>query len=85
MQFPDFCSVHRRCCRPAQPFTVLPCVGQASPSSSAQNLPFECGEYGQQSGHGASGWRGQIQRLGQRHEADAKMLQFLKCSEQVGD
>ena len=58
-------------------------MGQASPSPFPQNLSFELGEDGQQSGHRSTGWRGQIQRLGQRHEADTEMLQFLKGRQQI--
>jgi hypothetical protein len=78
MQFPDFRSVYGRGCRPTQPFPVLPRMGQASSSSLPQNLSFELGENREQTGHRATSWRGQIQCLGQRHEPDAKMLQFLK-------
>ena len=38
---------------------------------------------GQQPGHGSTGWRSQIQRLGQRDEADAEMLQFLERRQQI--
>ena len=34
-------------------------------------------------GHRSTGWRGQIQRLGQRHEAHAEMLQFLEGRQQI--
>jgi hypothetical protein len=47
MQFPDFRSVYGRRCWPPQPFPVLPCMGQASPSSFLQNLPLEGGENGE--------------------------------------
>ena len=58
-------------------------MGQAGPSSFLQNLPFERGEYGEQASHRSPGRRGQIQRFGQRHEADAEMLQFLKRCQQI--
>ena len=83
MQFPDLGSLEARSRRPAQSFAVLPGVRQASPSSFPQNLPFELGEDRQQAGHRATGRRGQIQRLGQRDETDAEMLQFLKCRQQI--
>ena len=83
MQFPDFRSVYGRGCRPAQPFPVLPGWAKPSPRSFPQNLPFELGEDGQQSGHGATGWCGQIQRLGQGNEPDAEMFQFLKSCQQI--
>ena len=54
-----------------------------SPSSFPQNLPFELGEDRQQSGHRSTGGRGQVQRLGQRHEAHAEMLQFLERRQQI--
>ena len=83
MQFPDLGSVHGRCCRPAQPFAVLPSVGQASASSLPQDLPFELGENGQQPRHRSTGRRSQVQRLGQRHETHTEMLQFLKGCQQI--
>ena len=70
--------MYGRGCRPSQPFPVLPRMGQASPSPFPQNLSFKLSEDRQQSGHGSTGRRGQIQRLGQRHEAHAEMFQFLE-------
>ena len=78
MQLPDFRSVNGSGCRPTQPFPVLPRMGQASPSSLPQNLPFELSKDGQQASHGTPGRCGQIQRLGQRHEAHSEMFQFLE-------
>jgi hypothetical protein len=57
-------------------------MGEASTDSFAQHLAF--GEDGEQRGHGATSRRGQVERLGQRHVADAEMLQFLQSREQVG-
>src|SRR5689334_1879592 len=76
-QFPDFPGLSR--CRggSAEFLSVLPCVGQASPRSVPQNLPFELREYSQQASHRSTGWRGQVQCLSQRNETDAKMFQFL--------
>ena len=68
MQLPDFRSVNGRGCRPTQPFPVLPCMGQASPSSLTQDLPFECGEDGQQAGHRPTRGRSQVQRLGHQRK-----------------
>jgi hypothetical protein len=34
------------------------------------------GEDRQQAGHGVTGWRGQVQRLGQGNEPDTKMFEF---------
>ena len=48
-----------------------------------EDFPFECREHGEQAGHGPARWRGQIQRLGQRHETDTEMLQFLKRRQKV--
>ena len=78
MQFPDFPSVYGRGCRPTQPFPVLPRMRQARPGSFAENLSFKLGEYREQASHGATGWRGQIQRFGQGDETDSKMLQFTE-------
>jgi len=69
----------------AEPFAVLPSMGQASEGSFAQNLPFELGEDGQQASLGSTGWCGEIQSFRERYEADAEMLEFLQCSEQVCD
>jgi hypothetical protein len=66
----------------AQALAVLPSVRQASPSSFPQNLLFELSEYGQQAGHRSTSRRGQIQRLRQRNEADAEVLQFLERRQQ---
>ncbi|MGA2723431.1 MAG: hypothetical protein ABSG79_13590 [Bryobacteraceae bacterium] len=74
---PDFRSVYGRGGWPTQPFSVLPRLRQASPSSFPQNLSFELGEDSQQAGHRSPGWCGQVQRLAQRYETDPEMLQFL--------
>ena len=68
-----------------RPFAVLAGMGEASTDSLAQYLAFELGEDGQQRGHCATCRCGQVQRFGQRHEADAEMLQFLQRGKQVGD
>jgi hypothetical protein len=72
VQSPDLSGVPSRRDWPTQPLAVLPGVGQAGTHPFLQNLPFERSEYGQQSGHGASGWRGQVQRLGQGDETYAE-------------
>lgn len=77
MQFPDFRGVYSCRSRSPQPFSILPRMRQARPRSFPQNLPFELREDGKQAGHGATGRRGQVQCLGQRHEAHTEMLQFL--------
>jgi len=64
-------------------FTVLAGVSQASPSSFAQDFPFELGEDRQQAGHRATCRSSEIERLSQRDETDAEMVQFLKCRQQV--
>ena len=83
MQLPDFRSVNGSGCRPTQPFPVLPRMGQASPSSLPQNLPFELSKDGQQASHGTPGWCGQIQCLSKGNESDAKMFQFLQGRQQI--
>ena len=77
MQFPDFGGVYGRGRRPCPVVCRSPALRQARPSSLPQNLPLELSEDRQQAGHRATGWRGQIQRLRQRHEADAEMFEFL--------
>jgi len=71
--------------RPAQPPAVLAGVSQASPGSFAQDFPFELGEDRHQAGHRATRRSSEIQRFGQRYEADTEMPPFLECSEQVGN
>jgi len=56
---------------------------QASPGSFPQDFPFELSKDGQQAGHRATGWRRQVQRLGQRNETGAKMFQFLEGRQQI--
>jgi len=75
--------MQRRGCRPAQPFAVQPGLGQPGSSSLPQNLPFKLCEYRQKAGHRSTGWRSQVQRLGQRHKAHSEMLQFLKGCQQI--
>jgi len=58
MQFPDFRSVNGRGCGPTQPFAFLPRMSQTSPGPFPQDLSFELGEDGQQSGHGSTSWCG---------------------------
>ena len=65
--------------RPAEPLAVLPGVGQASPSSFLQNLPFKGGKNSEHGGHGATGRRREVQRLGQRHEADAQVRKLYRA------
>jgi hypothetical protein len=60
-------------------------LSEARPSSFPQNLPFELGEYSQQARHRATGWRSQIQSLGQRNETDTKMFEFLQRRQQIGN
>jgi hypothetical protein len=83
VQPPDLGGVHSRGYWPAQLFTALSCVGQASPSSFPQNLSFELSEDSQQTGHRATGWSRQIERFGQRDEADTEMIQFLESCQKV--
>src|SRR5664280_1133030 len=59
-------------------------MGKASPYSFPKDFALEGGENGQQRGHRTTRRSGQVERLGQRHEADAEMLQFLQSREQVG-
>jgi hypothetical protein len=57
---------------------------QASTSPFPQNLPFELRKDRQQGSHyRPTGGCGQVQRLRQRYETDAQMLQFLKRRQQI--
>jgi hypothetical protein len=58
--------------RPPEVLAVQACLGEAGASSLAQDLAFELGDDCQQASHGATGWRGEIERLGQRDEPDAE-------------
>ena len=49
-----------------------------------RNFALEGGEDGQQRGHRATRRSGQVQRLGQRHEADTEVFQLLQRGQQVG-
>ena len=68
---------------PAESFSVLPGLRQASPSTFPQNLAFELGENSEQPSHGATRRSSEIERLGQGNESHAKMLQLLKCRQQI--
>ena len=67
----------RGSCRSTEFLAVLPGVGQSSPSSFAQYLFLKLGEHSQKTGHRSTDWRGQIQCLGELHETDAEVFQFL--------
>src|ERR1700733_13229375 len=83
VQSPDLGGVESRSYRAAEAFAILPSMSQSGPGSFPQNLSFELSEYGQQTGHGASGRGGQVQRLGQGNEPYAQILQFLECGQQI--
>jgi hypothetical protein len=83
VQSPDFSGVRGDSYRPAQPFSVLPGLDETSPSSLAQNFPFELSEDSQQARHGSAGWCGQIKRLRSGNEPDAKVLQLLKGRQKI--
>ena len=80
---PDFASLFCCCSGPAQFLPVLPGVGQAGARSVPQHLSFERGEDGQQSGHGSTGGRREIQRFGEGNETSAQMLQLLESRQQI--
>src|SRR5580704_16516478 len=83
VQSPDLSGVPSRRDWPTQLFAVQPCLNQSGACTLAQDLTFELGEDCQQAGHRATGGRREIERFGQRDEADSEMLQFLKGREQV--
>ena len=70
-QLADLIHVQGDCNGPAQALSVLPGVGQTGAYAFAKNLALEFGEHRQQSRHGSTGGRGQVQRFGQRDETDA--------------
>src|SRR6185437_13276800 len=63
IQLPNLGGLKARSHRPAELFTVLPGVRQASPSSFAQDFPFELGEDRQQAGHRVTRRSSEIERL----------------------
>jgi hypothetical protein len=69
----------------AQTLAVLPGMSESSPYAFSEDFALEGSEHCQQPSHRTTGRRGQVQRLGQRYEADAEMLQFLQSGEQIGD
>src|SRR5271157_6351977 len=85
IKLPHLATLPRRRWRPSQALPVLSGMSQSGANPLAQDLAFELGEYGQQTGHGPTGGRGQVQRFGQRNETDAEMFQFPQSAEQVGD
>jgi len=60
-------------------------MSESSPYAFSEDLALEGCEHCQQPCHRTTGRCGQVQRLGQRHEADTEMFQFLQRGEQVGD
>ena len=58
-------------------------MSQTGTDTLAKNLPFELGEHGEQSGHGAAGGGGQIECFGQRDETHSEMLKFLQRRNQI--
>src|SRR5215208_3638603 len=83
MQFADFDRFDSSCGRTAESLAVLPCVGEASAYTLSQDLVFECSKNAEQAGHCPTGWSGQVQRFGQRHETNAEIFQFLECGHQI--
>jgi hypothetical protein len=83
MEFPDLSSVKPSGHRPAQRIAVLPGMGQTCANPVPQNVSLELSEGSQQACHSSTGWRGQIQRFGERYKTDSEMLQFLDCCQQV--
>src|SRR5947209_19062542 len=58
-------------------------MGEPGTYTFPQDLVLECSEDAEHSSHGSTSWRCQIQCFGQRHEADAEMIQFLECGDQI--
>ena len=69
--------------RPAEPLAIHSSVGQARPSPFLQDLPFETGEDCEHGGHRSPSRCRQIQRFGQRHEANAQVFEFLQGCQQI--
>jgi len=76
MQLPDLSGLESRRLRPPQSFAIQSGLSHASSRSLPQNLPFELSENRQQSGHRATGWRGQVQSFSEGNETYAKVFQF---------
>ncbi len=85
MQLADLRGLKSRGYWPAESFAILPGMGQTSPGSFPQNLSFELGEDGQQTGHRATGWRSEVECLSQRYETDSEILEFLERRNKIRD
>jgi len=57
----------------------------AGADSFAEDLMFELREHGKQPGHRAASRRGQIQRFGERYEADAQSGEFLQRNDKIDE
>src|ERR1035438_7938576 len=62
----------------AQPLAVLAGMSETGPHTLPKDLALEGGEHGQQRSHCTTRRSGQVERLGQRHEANAEMLKFMQ-------
>ena len=60
-------------------------MGETGTDTLAKNLAFKLGEHSEQSGHGSTSGRGQIERLSKRHETYSEMLKLLERRNQIGD
>jgi hypothetical protein len=60
-------------------------VGQACANTFAQDLAFELGEHGEQSGHCAASGCSQVECFRQRYETDSEILEFLERRNQISD
>jgi hypothetical protein len=67
-------------CGPAQALAVIPAMSQSRPHVFTGDLALESCENRQLAGHRATGWCGQAQRLEQRYELDAQVLEILRGS-----
>ena len=57
-------------------------MGQSSTDTLAQDLAFEPRKDGEQSSHGSTGGRSEIERFCQRYEPNTELLKFLKRCQQ---
>jgi hypothetical protein len=59
-------------------------MSETGPHALPKDLALKGGENGQQRGHCTTRRCGQVQRLGQRYEADTEVFQLLQSGQQVG-
>jgi hypothetical protein len=63
--------------------SLLACLSDPRSDAVTENIALELSEDGQHSGQGAPAGGGQLQGLGERHEADPEFIEFLQGADEV--